>query len=244
MISCNDAIFKLCGWHGREGGILMYHYIQDKDFWKRLKSTCSDIVNQLVQSINKGSVMTVKACLVGSGAKNLVTQNADNPIDLDYNIYILDTKSININNCCDIKEYIRKEFNSVLKTNGWGDCQDSTSALTTEQRVFKRGNKTAFSIDIAITFKNDFGWHKLIHEKTGLVIYDRYYWNEIPNSRGLEERVYAIKLNHLWGEVRYTYLEKKNLYLQRNNNTHPSFIVYIESVNQIYNKYFEFSRRH
>ena len=70
----------------------MYHYIQDKDFRKRLKSTCSDIVNQLVQSINKGSVMKVKACLVGSGANNLVTQNANNPIDLDYNICIIDTE--------------------------------------------------------------------------------------------------------------------------------------------------------
>ncbi len=100
----------------------MYHYIQDKDFQKRLKSTCSDIVNQLVQSINKDSVMTVKACLVGSGAKNLVTQNANSPIDLDYNICILDTKSININNGRDIKEYIRREFNNVLKANDWNDC--------------------------------------------------------------------------------------------------------------------------
>ena len=220
----------------------MYHYIQDKDFQKRLKSTCADIVNQLVQSINKDSVMTVKACLVGSGAKNLITQNADNPIDLDYNICIIDTKSIKINNGRDIKEYIRKEFNSVLKMNDWSDCQDSTSVLTTEQRVFKRGNKTAFSIDIAITFENEFGWHKLIHEKTGLAIYDRYYWNEIPDSRQLEEKVYAIKLNHLWDEMRNTYLEKKNLYLQKNDRTHPSFIVYIESVNQIYNKYFEVER--
>lgn len=220
----------------------MYHYIQDKDIRKRIKSTCSDIVNQLVQSINKGSVMTVKACLVGSGAKNLITQDADNPIDLDYNICIIDTKSIKINNGRDIKEYIRKEFNSVLKMNDWSDCQDSTSVLTTEQRVFKRGNKTAFSIDIAITFENEFGWHKLIHEKTGLAIYDRYYWNEIPDSRQLEEKVYAIKLNHLWDEMRNTYLEKKNLYLQKNDRTHPSFIVYIESVNQIYNKYFEVER--
>ena len=95
----------------------MYHYIQDKDFQKRLKSTCSDIINQLVQSINKDSVMTVKAYLVGSGAQILVTQNAINPIDLDYNICILDTKSVNIHNGRDIKEYIRKEFNSVLKPN-------------------------------------------------------------------------------------------------------------------------------
>ena len=217
----------------------MYHYIQDKDFQKRLKSTCSDIVNQLVQNINKDSVMTVKACLVGSGAKNLVTQNANNPIDLDYNICILDTESININNGREIKAYIKKEFSSVLKKNDWSDCQDSTSVLTTGQRVFKQGNKTAFSIDIAITFENSIGWHKLIHEKTGLDIYDRYYWNEIPDSKQLEEKVYAIKLNHLWEEVRNTYLKKKNFYLQKNDRTHPSFIVYIESVNQIYNKYFE-----
>ena len=185
--------------------------------------------------------MTVKACFVGSGAKNLVTQNANNPIDLDYNICILDTKAININNGRDIKEYIRKEFNSILKANDWNDCHDSTSALTTEERVFKRGNKTAFSIDLAITFKNNFGWHKLIHKKTGWVIYDGYYWNQISDSRQLEEKVYAIKLNHLWDEVRSTYLEKKNLYLQRNDNTHPSFIIYIESVNQIYYKYFKFA---
>lgn len=221
----------------------MYHYIQDKDFQKRLKGTCADIVNQLVQSINKGSVMTVRACLVGSGAKNLVTQNASNPIDLDYNICILDTKSIVVNNGRDIKEYVRKEFNNVLKVNDWSDCQDSTSALTTERRVFKRGNKTTFSIDLAITFKNNLGWHKLIHEKTGWTIYDRYYWNEIPDSRQLEEKVYAIKLNHLWDEVRNTYLEKKNLYLQRNDNTHSSFIVYIESINQVYYKYFKFAKK-
>lgn len=187
--------------------------------------------------------MTVKACLVGSGAKNLVTQNANNPIDLDYNICILNAKSININNGHDIKEYIRKEFNSVLKANDWSDCQDSTSALTTEERVFKRGNKTAFSIDLAITFKNNFGWHKLIHDKTGWVIYDGYYWNQIPDSRQLEEKVYAIKLNHLWDEVRGTYLEKKNLYLQRNDSTHPSFIIYIESVNQVYYKYLNLRRK-
>ncbi len=52
----------------------MYHYIQNKDFLIRMKSVCSDIINQLVQSINNDSVMTVNAHLVGSGVKNLITQ--------------------------------------------------------------------------------------------------------------------------------------------------------------------------
>lgn len=85
------------------------------------------------------------------------------------------------------------------------------------------------------------GWHKLIHEKTGRTIYDGYYWNQIPDSKQLEEKVYVIKLNHLWDEVRSTYLEKKNMHLQRNDNTHPSFIIYIESVNQVYYKHFKFA---
>ncbi len=213
----------------------MYHYIQDKNYLKRLKSTCSNIVNQLVQIINKDSIMTVKACLVGSGAKNLVTQNANNPIDLDYNIIIID--AADINNGRVIKEYIRKQFNIVLSKNDWNDCQDSTSALTTGQMIFKQGNKTVFSIDLAITCKYNNCWHRLIHEKTGLVNFDRYYWNEVPNSWKLEQKVYAIKSNYLWNEVRDTYLEKKNLYLRRNDYTHPSFVVYIETINEICYKY-------
>ena len=49
----------------------MYHYIEDKEFLKRMRGLCSGIINQLVQRINNDSVMTVEAHLVGSGAKNL-----------------------------------------------------------------------------------------------------------------------------------------------------------------------------
>lgn len=216
----------------------MYHYIQDKDFLKRLKGTCSDIVNQLVQSINNDSVMTVKACLVGSGAKNLITQNENEPIDLDYNLCIESTKSISILDCRGIKDYVKKQFNKVLCSNGWNDCQDSTSALTTEKRVFKRGNQTAFSIDLAITCNYHNKWQRLIHRKTGLVIQDGYYWNEVQDSGRLEEKVRALKSENLWGEVRDTYLDKKDFYLCRNDHNHPSFVIYVETVNQIYNEYF------
>lgn len=238
MIFYNDTVIRLYGWHGRKGELYMYHYIQDKEFLKRLKGTCGDIVNQLVQSINNDSVMTVKACFVGSGAKNLITQNENEPIDLDYNLCIVSTESINILDCRGIKEYVRKQFNKVLCSNGWDDCEDSTSAITTGKYSFQKGNKTKFSIDIAITCKYFNNWQRLIHQKTGFAILDRYYWNEVQDSGRLEERVRVIKSEDLWGEVRDTYLDKKNFYLRRNDYTHPSFIVYVETVNQIYNKYF------
>ena len=214
----------------------MYHFIDDKDFLQRMRNLYSGIVNQLVQAINNEDFLTVEAHLVGSGAKNLETQNEKEPVDLDYNLVVINS-SCNINDGKQIKEYIRKKFNIILKDNGWSDCSDSTSCLSTERRHFTKGNSTEFSIDLAIVHEDPDGtWYRLIHKKTGYVAYDEWIWNVGPNSKGLTERVKWLKDNNLWNEVRDTYLNKKNTYLRRNDNNHPSFNCYIEAVNEVYNK--------
>ena len=216
----------------------MYHWIEDKQFLGRMRALCSGLVNQLVQAINNDGALFVHQHLVGSGAKNLITQNADQPIDLDYNLEIVECSEFSINDCRAIKEYVRKKFNEVLNNNGWGDCSDSTSALTTEKRHFTKGNGTEFSIDLCIvSTDNDGCWYRLIHQKTGFAAYDRYYWNEARQSNGLADRVQRLKKNGCWLEVREAYLEKKNLYLSRGDHNHPSFICYIEAVNEVFYKY-------
>mgnify|MGYP003424740232 CR=1 FL=1 len=52
------------------------------------------------------------------------------------------------------------------------------------------------------------------------------------------KKVKTLKNNDCWLEVRKIYLEKKNMYLRRNDHNHPSFIVYIETINEVYGKYF------
>lgn len=210
----------------------MYHYVEDKDFLQRMRHRCSDIINQLVQAINSEEYLEVEAHLVGSGARNLITQNGNEPIDLDYNLCILE--SPDINDSQKIKEYIRKKFNEVLRKNGWSDCEDSTLALTTEKRHFIEGNKTEFSIDLGIIYVNKNGWYRLKHEKTGLSWNDRYYWIQAPNSGDLLQKINWIKKNNGWLIVRDTYLEMKNMYLRRNDYNHPSFNVYLETINQVY----------
>ncbi|MGI6782344.1 MAG: hypothetical protein ACOX56_05955 [Acholeplasmataceae bacterium] len=215
----------------------MYHFIEDKEFLGRMRKLCSDIVNQLVQEINKDDFLNVKAYLVGSGARNLITQNANNPIDLDYNLDVIESKC-DINNGKEIKDYVQKVFNEVLNRNNWEDCQDSTSALTTNKMHFTKGNQTSFSIDLAITKRDGSGnLYRLIHKKTGIVFHDEWYWNEIPKSKGLDKRIKWLKDNNKWGELRETYLDKKNMYLKGNDYDHPSFICYIEAVNEVYYKY-------
>ena len=225
------------GWGEKEK--IMYHYIADKEFLKQMKSLCSDIVNQLVQSINNVSMLTVEAHLVGSGARNLITQNANEPIDLDYNLCVLEVFGINSNDGKVIKEHVQEHFDFILKKFDLDNCQDSTSALSTNHIYFTNGNKTKFKIDLAIVRENRYGWERLIHRKTGIVAFDQWYWNEAPSSRGLTDRIRDIKRENLWPEVIDLYLEKKNMYLRRGEkNNHPSFNVYIETINEIHYKYF------
>lgn len=75
----------------------MYHWIEDKEFESKMRSLCADIINQLVQRINNDGCLRVEAHLVGSGAKNMITQNANEPVDLDYNLCIRENHAFDAN---------------------------------------------------------------------------------------------------------------------------------------------------
>lgn len=208
----------------------MYHWVKDKVFLKRSYCFCADLVNQLVQHLKSYDVVS-QMKIVGSNSRNMVTQNEDGKIDFDFNLIIEDAESYNEH---DLKELIRNAFNEVLKKNGLCDCEDSTSALTTKPIHFTKGNKTEFSIDVCLVKKDAYGLHRLIHQKSGIVQFDLYYWNIVPNASNLREKESFLKPDY-WAEVRDTYLNKKNMYLQRPwDHDHPSFICYIEAVNEVY----------
>lgn len=210
----------------------MYHWVTDKEYLKITYGTCADIVNQLVQKL-KNDGIEASMNVVGSKKRNMVTQKSTEAIDFDFNLLIENANHFREG---DLKEAVRKAFNEVLANNGWEDCEDSTSALTTEQRVLKKGNKTPFSIDVCIVSYDGLGQlRRLIHEKTGNTWWDRYYWNVVPNSQKLWEKEEYLKPDY-WLEVRETYLDKKNMYLTRNDYNHPSFVCYIEAVNEVYSK--------
>lgn len=162
----------------------------------------------------------------------MVTQNEDGPIDFDYNLNVLSCDDFY--DCKKIKELVRLSFNKVLRSRGLQDCDDSTSSLTTKLIYFSDESEIKFYIDLAIVTENIDGfWERLIHDKNSLP--NRYFWNQAPNSKGYENRAKKIKeVPGMWDKVRAKYLEKKNMYLTRNDYNHPSFICYIESVNEIY----------
>ena len=213
----------------------MYCFVEDKQFLKRAQSDCSATIKELETLLRNNYDINSQAFLVGSGARNMITQNENEGIDFDYNLNILscpdwdDAKSI--------KEAVRIAFNQILRNQGLNDAEDSTSSITTKPMYFKNAPETEFKIDVCIVTKNNAGeWERLIHEKTGYTYNDRYFWNVAPNSKGYQEKARKIKsVPGWWNQVRTRYLDRKNHYLKKGDNNHPSFVCYIEVINDVYN---------
>ncbi len=212
----------------------MYHYLDDKKFVSKMRSLCGDIMQDLCHILKEDYDIGATFYLVGSGARNLIMQNNNEPMDLDYNLEII--RCEDFEDCRYIKECVRKAFNKALNLKKLDDCDDSTSSLTSKLIYFTSGNDTEFRMDVCITVRDeDDVYYRLIHKKTGLVFYDEYTWNTAPNSKRINEKVDYIKKCGKWMLVRQQYEKIKNMYLVRNDYNHPSFICYVEAVNIVYN---------
>ena len=216
----------------------MYEYVVEKEV-KRYRSDCSNTMEQLRDLLNEKYDINTQFSLVGSGgdSRNMVTRNGDGPFDLDYNLVIISMPNEYWNNLKMLKDRVRDSLNKIVGNTWFSDGKDSRSVITSILH-FKDSPEVEFSFDIAILARNSNGnYCRLIHNNKGYWN-EHFTWNEVPSSHNVKEKADILKRNSLWNEVRETYLNKKNMYLRRNDDNHPSFVVYVESVNEVYNKYF------
>ncbi len=219
----------------------MYKYVVDvqgKAVLKKSQSTCSKIMRELEVLLRQNYKINTQFFLVGSGGNNMVTQNESGEFDFDYNLNVYNGFQYKGN---ELKEDIRKAANEIMSNYNvkysLNDVSDSTSALTTN-KIRTINNNGLYSMDICIvTQDNDMVWHKLKHKKTGNIKNDEYFWNIIPDSEEYVNKSRIIKKKAgWWDKVREHYLKLKNDYLKSNDNDYPSFICYIQAVNDVYNE--------
>ncbi len=67
----------------------MYHYLEDKEFISKMKTLAGEILQDLCHTLKEDYDIGANFYLVGSGARNLITQNGNSPVDLDYNLEIV-----------------------------------------------------------------------------------------------------------------------------------------------------------
>lgn len=214
----------------------MFEYVADSEFLHRMRQCGGEMMQELCRVLKDDYDIGAVPVLVGSASRKLIMQNANAPVDLDYNLKIL--RCDDFFDCREIKESVRKAFNIVLRNRRWKDCEDSTSALTAKQYqgwgLYQQD--PLFSIDVCIIWiDNDGNYNRLIHKKTGYVSSDEYYWSMGPNAKKFKKKETAIKQNGYWNWLKDEYYEIKNRYLQQNDHNHPSFICYVEAVNNTFN---------
>ncbi|MCM1186175.1 MAG: hypothetical protein NC251_12525 [Lachnoclostridium sp.] len=213
--------------------------IVDEAECRRYRSDCSLTLKKVCSSLKEKGI-SAQFVLIGSGARNMVTRDGNGPFDLDYNLEIIKAPDEYWNDLRRLKDTIRILLDKASGLKCFSESKDSTSCLTALLH-FKDEPTIEFSFDVAIVARNRNGnLCRLIHNKN-VWRYgnDQYVWNEVPHSHDLAVKAHQLKAEGLWLEVREHYVELKEMYLSRWwDKDHPSFIVYIEAVNNIYGKYF------
>lgn len=167
--------------------------------------------------------------LIGSGVAHLVTKNGNDPFDLDYNLILSGDKNM-FPDPQKLKDFVRLTLDRLCPSD-FKSGQDSTSTLT-YQILNSNGTGVAFSFDLSILVKTPSGYYRLIFDKSHF----QYIWNKQRNTEDLENHVLWIHKYRHWNELRELYLQKKNENLKAGKSL-SSFAIYIESVNEIYQKF-------
>lgn len=227
------------GGMGEKGTLEMFRIVAEAEC-RRYRSDCSNTLKKLCLMLKEEGIVA-QFTLVGSGARNMVTRNGNGPFDLDYNLEIIKAPKEYWNDLRQLKNTIRIFLDrAAAGLKCFSESQDSTSCLTALLH-FRDEPTVEFSFDVAIlTRKRNGNLCRLIHNKN-IWEYgqDQYVWNEIPNSHDVAQKAQQIKKRGLWLEVRTEYVRLKEMYLSRTwDKSHPSFICYIEAVNNVYNRLF------
>ena len=205
----------------------MYEYVA-KSVVKPYKAYCQSLLNSLKDNLKKKEGISVEIKLIGSGASNMVTRNGKEPFDLDYNIVINSVPDSYLKAPGKLKDVVRKLLDSLINEK-FSYGQDSTSSIT--YILHSLNNKTVeFRMDFALIRKDNSTTFRLIHDKKQ----DSYIWNELPNYGLIPKKVDQIRKNGKMNELKALYLQLKNHYLSRSDRNHPSFVIYAEAVEDIY----------
>lgn len=205
---------------------MAYRFAEQKAVTE-LNKWCREILYDVQKEVAEYFTFDIR--LIGSGDKRLVTQNADEAFDLDYNLILQKDKKGLLDNPRQIKEIFIARFNKVLNdyiTNCY-HTSDSTSVITVKNI---RKGKLLFSFDVAIIVEgNDGCFYRLTNDKVS----GRYIWNRVKNSVDYFEKYQQIKEKGLFPKFKQRYLDLKNMHLSRQDGV-KSFSIFLETLNEVY----------
>lgn len=207
----------------------MYKYVPNTHI-NHYKAYCQDILDQLQRKLRKEHSIRMHSVLIGSGATNMVTKNGKAGFDLEYNLILTAVPRRLDRSPGELKDLIRETFEALV-TDKYSAEQGSPSSITYRFHSMN-GKRTEFCFDVSLIRK-----YFRIRNKCQLVQNDEtggLTWKQIPASSKQDSKVAAIKRAGRWEKVRERYLDRKNQQLLSRDRTRPSYTVYNEAVNHVF----------
>lgn len=211
----------------------MYEYVKKSEY-APVRKELEQIINRVQVYMRKNYGLTFQFRLIGSGQRHLITRikGGNKGYDFDYNLIL----SPPDDGYRYIAKVIKDEFMTALKTALQGTKysfpQDSTSSITV--KVVDKGKKRIeHSCDFAIIYygSNDGidGYYYLRNNKPQ----QSYQFVFRTSNSDIDEKVREIIEDGGWPYIKEEYLLLKDI---NEGNRKPSFSLYAEAVNNVYNQ--------
>lgn len=209
-----------------------YEYVSKSEY-APVRKELEQIINRLQDEMRKSYGLTFQFRLIGSGQRHLITRikGGNKGYDFDYNLILTPPED----GYRYIAKVIKQEFMDALKIalkgTKYSFPKDSTSSITIKV-VDKNGKKIEHSCDFAIIYYGDNdgyeGYYYLRNNKPQ----QSYQFVFRTFNSDIDEKVREIIENDGWPYIRDEYLLLKNI----NEGKKPSFSLYTEAVNNVYNQ--------
>lgn len=209
-----------------------YEYVSKSEY-APVRKELEQIINRLQDEMRKSYGLTFQFRLIGSGQRHLITRikGGNKGYDFDYNLILTPPED----GYRYIAKVIKQDFMDALKIalrgTKYSFPQDSTSSITVKV-VDKNGKKIEHSCDFAIIYYGDNdgyeGYYYLRNNKPQ----QSYQFVFRTFNSDIDEKVREIIEDDGWPYIRDEYLLLKKI----NDGKKPSFSLYAEAVNNVYNQ--------
>lgn len=211
----------------------MYEYVKKSEY-APVRKELEQIINRVQVYMRKNYGLTFQFRLIGSGQRHLITRikGGNKGYDFDYNLIL----SPPDDGYRYIAKVIKDDFMTALKTALQGTKysfpQDSTSSITVKV-VDKGKKKIEHSCDFAIIYYgNNDGIDGYYYLRNNKPQQSYQFVFRTPNS-DIDEKVWEIIKDGGWSSIKKEYLSLKDI---NEGNSKPSFSLYAEAVNNVYNQ--------
>ena len=204
----------------------MYYYLEDSKLVSKTNKWGHAFALDLEKALEEKGIISEVDIL----DESLVVQNDTlNQSEYPYIIKVDTNEPFKAEDLDKVKEALNK----VLLSKELKEVEDFEYSFKSKKMHWESLPSKNFIFEFFVITNNNGNYSRVILKKGSLV--------ELPmlNKEDLDKKESKIRFYGLFENVNNGYLNKLNMYEKRQDPNHPSFVCFIEAINEVFHKNFE-----